>query len=152
MHSVPGPTGAAAAAFRPGLARWRLVFDHASRLWGVEAALVAGVVEYGAVRPVPGAPPAVLGLCEWRGILLTVLDLPVLAGIGATAGARRLLRLAEPCGRLALSVPASVRLEAITTVGGAERIVEREGEGAPVRFLDAAGAVARLEAQLRGRA
>ena len=44
---------------------------------------VAGVDDPGEMRIVPGAPPSVVGLTEWRGRVVTVLDLAILTGTAA---------------------------------------------------------------------
>jgi hypothetical protein len=65
------------------------------------------------VRSVPGTPPEIVGLAEWRGSLLTVLDLPLLLGSRAAERDEReacLVRLATPLRGVAFFLPAPVRL------------------------------------------
>jgi chemotaxis signal transduction protein len=74
---------------------------------------VAGLASLGPVRAVPGAPPEVVGLAEWRGSLLTVLDLPLLLGRGAAERDERetcLVQLAAPLRGVAFFLPAPVYL------------------------------------------
>ena len=51
-----------------------------------------------------------IGLTEWRGEILTVLDLAPLLGIEATDEPRQLARLAYPLERTALAIPRAARL------------------------------------------
>jgi hypothetical protein len=99
------------------LAERALLFELAGRSYGLRIGSIEGLGEADSIRAVAGAPPFVLGLCEWRGRLLTVVDLPALLGTGgleAAAGERPaapcLVRLAAPLDRTALYVPAAVRL------------------------------------------
>lgn len=71
---------------------------------------VAGLGEPGPIRKVHGAPRAVLGLVEWRGRLLTVVDLPRLVDDEGCPGAPCIVRLGTPLDNLALYVPGSVKL------------------------------------------
>jgi len=74
---------------------------------------VAGLASLGPVRAVPGTPPEIVGLAEWRGSLLTVLDLPLLLGCPATEGDELeacLVRLAAPLRGVAFFLPAPVHL------------------------------------------
>jgi hypothetical protein len=89
----------------------RLVFDLASGPYGLRLDAISGVAELSAWRTVPGAPRGVLGLAEWGGRPLTVLDLPALIREGPGRGDASLVRLAAPFDHLALYVPASVRVE-----------------------------------------
>jgi hypothetical protein len=67
---------------------------------------VAGVAPPCDLWRVPGAPDAVLGLAEWRGSVLTVLDLPRLVGEGVACPRPWLVRLAPPLDHVALACPA----------------------------------------------
>jgi chemotaxis signal transduction protein len=89
----------------------RLVFSLASGSYGLRLEAIAGVAEPSALRPVPGAPPGVLGLTEWGGRPVTVLDLPRLIREGPGKGDPSLVRLAVPFDHLALYVPARLRVE-----------------------------------------
>jgi chemotaxis signal transduction protein len=73
---------------------------------------IAGLLAPFRLRPVSGVPRGVVGLSEWRGRLLTVLDLCGLLGAGGLEdGADAcLIRLVEPYGATALRVPAPVAL------------------------------------------
>lgn len=73
---------------------------------------VSGVVEAAAVRPVPLAPPGVLGLSEWRGRLLTVVDLAQVLHELPGEGPASLVRLAAPLQHTALLVRGALRLVA----------------------------------------
>lgn len=89
----------------------RLVFSLASGAYGLRLEAISGVAELTSWRPVPGAPPGVLGLTEWGGRPLTVLDLPGLIQEQPGRGDASLVRLAAPFDHLALYVPASLRVE-----------------------------------------
>jgi purine-binding chemotaxis protein CheW len=52
---------------------------------------VVEVAEVGDLAPVPGAPPAVLGVRNLRGQILPIIDLAALLGIGPAADPRRVL-------------------------------------------------------------
>ena len=58
------------------------------------ALAVAGVSEIatlGPITPVPGAPPAVLGVWNLRGDVIAAIDLGSLMGLGPTADATRIV-------------------------------------------------------------
>ncbi len=74
---------------------------------------VAGLASCGVIRPVPGTPAVVLGLTEWRGTLLTVLDLARLLGRCPDAAEPCLIRLAPPQRGVALYLAAALRLDPI---------------------------------------
>lgn len=113
--------------------------DYALRLRDVR-----GVGSCGALRPVPGAPPAVPGLAEWRGSVLTVVDLARLLGHSATGARPCLIRLGEPLRGVAFRLPAVVRVVDVATQ-----------QTAPVPMpapLDPAALLRRLESEIgRGR-
>jgi hypothetical protein len=71
---------------------------------------VAGVDDPGEMRVVPGAPPSVVGLTEWRGRVVTVLDLPILVGAGASSALRCVVALRPPLDGTALLVPTPIEL------------------------------------------
>jgi chemotaxis signal transduction protein len=85
--------------------------SHALRL-----SSVAGVADCGHVHPVPGAPAPVLGVVEWQGNLVTVLDLPDLLRIDAPSGPACLIRLASPHLHIALRVPAELKTTSATSL------------------------------------
>ena len=88
-----------------------LSFRAGCRLYAIALDQVSGLADCGPIRSVYGAPPEVLGLSEWRGRLLTVLDLPGLLGEPESAGPMCLIRLAGTMTRTALRVPAPVSLQ-----------------------------------------
>ena len=55
-----------------------LLFEFDRRPYGLRLGSVAGLGEAGEIRSVAGAPSSVLGLSDWRGRLLTVVDLAAL--------------------------------------------------------------------------
>ncbi len=114
-----------------------LTFRLSRSAYGLPLATIAGVAEPIACRPVPGAPRAVLGLAEWRGCLLTVVDLAALLHETPGHGPATLVRLAPPLDRTALLVGAAVRLEPAGDDG--------------VTRLDPAAVLARLEAEIVSR-
>lgn len=78
--------------------------------FGIRVAEIGGVANCGPIREVPGAPSCVLGLTEWRGSLLTVLDLPRLLDREAPEDPACLIRLAPPMEQTAFFLPATVQL------------------------------------------
>lgn len=87
-----------------------LLFTLEGRAFALPASKVAGLADCGPPRPIPGTPAAVLGLVEWRGSVLTALDLPALLGVKAGAGPSCFVRLARPLHRVALFVPATLQM------------------------------------------
>jgi hypothetical protein len=104
----------------------RLVFDLGAGRYGLRLETISGVAELSSWRPVPGAPPGVLGLTEWRGRPLTVLDLPSLLEERHGKGAPSLIRLAAPFDHLALYVPAGLRVEEGPSDDATELLEPRE--------------------------
>lgn len=118
------------------LAERALLFELGGRSYGLRIGAIEGLGEPGTIRCVPGAPASVLGVCEWRGRLLTVVDLPALlpAGPAGTIPADPavepcLVRLAAPLDGTALWVPAQVRLG----WAAAEAASPGDGSAAPAR-------------------
>jgi len=108
---------------------------------------VSGVAEPSRLRPVPLAPSGVLGLGQWRGRLLTVIDLPQVLGELPLDGPATLVRLAAPLEHTALLVPGPLRLVAADDDGrDRPRIDGRDHER-----LDPARVVAGLELAIGGR-
>ena len=101
------------ASDRDSLRGRLLMFDLDSCHYAIRAAAVTGVAECGPVREVPGAPRSMLGLAEWRGHLLTVLDLPRLLGHATPSGPACLIRLAPPLQGTSLFLPVNVRLASL---------------------------------------
>lgn len=98
----------------PGDARLeRLVrFRIAGLSLAIRMRSIVGLIAPFRLRELAGAPPGVIGLSEWRGRLLTILDLATLLGVpgGPDDGEACLVRLAEPHGSTALRVPAPIAL------------------------------------------
>ncbi len=105
----------------------------------IDAAAIDGLVPTGSIVPVPRAPRGVLGLTEWRGRLLTVIDLPLILDEHSCGDAACLVRLAAPHGSTALFVPGPVKL-----VDDGAEIRELETID-PVRLVEA------IELRLRSR-
>ena len=122
-----------------------LTFRAGSRDYAIPLHHVSGLADCGMVRTVEGTPPEVLGISEWRGRLLTVLDLPGLLGEPESFGPMCLIRLSGTMTCTALRVPAPVTLLALDDAGS---------DGGPTppstRFtlVDPAELVAQLEAEI----
>lgn len=114
-----------------------LAFELDGVAYSIALGFVLGLAGPSPLSPVPGAAPVVLGLAEWRGTLLTVLDLPALLGCSDGAAQPCLIRLAEPLRGVAFRLHAPVRL--VRT--------EERGRRAP-QALDPRPLVRRLEAAL----
>lgn len=71
--------------------------------YAVPIANVREVADVGEVAPVPGAPPAVLGVRNLRGQVLPVIDLAAVLGV-TTDGPRRLLVAEDGHRRAGLAV------------------------------------------------
>jgi hypothetical protein len=126
-----------------------LLFDLEQSHYALRAAAVHGLAECGPVRRVPGAPPSVLGLVEWRGHPLIVLDLPVLLGHGTPTGPPSLIRLASPLQGTALLLPVHARMASGPTLEAAAGRVETiEHEGRTIRLVDPAALVRRAEREI----
>ena len=133
-----------------------LMFDLDSCHYAIRAAAVSGLAECGPVREVPGGPRAMLGLVEWRGHLLTVLDLPQLLGHATPNGPACLIRLAPPLQGTSLFLPVNVRMATPASVtvrptpaaepGAAETV---EHEGRLIRLIDPSSLVRRTADELR---
>jgi hypothetical protein len=98
---------------RGPVAERALLFEFDRRAYGLRLASVDGLAEAGEIRGVAGAPSSVLGLSDWRGRLLTVVDLASLLNEAVPAGGRQdgcLVRLAPPLENTALWIPVAVRL------------------------------------------
>lgn len=127
----------------PAAGPW-LLLELARGRYAVAARQVAELGEPGPLRRVPLAPPGVLGVTEWRGRLLTVLDLGWLLGDTALDVPPTLLRLAPPLGGTALWVPGRIGL------GSAEGTGTPEPPGAEV--IEPATLVRLLERRIVRRA
>ena len=100
---------------------------------------VSGLADCGPIRGIEGTPPEVLGISEWRGRLLTVLDLPGLLGEPGGSGPMCLIRLSGVMARTALQVPAPVALTALN---------EEDREKHPFTLVDPGELVSMLEADI----
>lgn len=90
-----------------------LRFDLRNRRYAIRISLLTGVLGTDSIRPVCGAPDAVVGIAGCGGHLVTVLDLPTLVGDGPGNGAGCLVRLAPPLQNTALLVPARTQLDVL---------------------------------------
>jgi len=122
-----------------------IVFALGSGLHALNLKEISGVADAGVVRKVPRAPLAVLGLAEWRGRLITVIDLPHLLGERCDPGSASLLRLAPPLDHLAFFVPAHVEVRSLDTIGDPGK--GEGGEKTP-RILEPGDLLARIESHL----
>lgn len=68
--------------------------------FALPVAQVLEVAELGALAPVPGAPPSVLGVRNLRGQVLPVIDLGTVLGTARAQGAEKLV-ITEESGRRA---------------------------------------------------
>jgi len=144
----------------PSAPRRVLLFTLGGRGYALRASDVKGLADPDPWRTIPGAPPGVAGLVEWRGNILTVLDLPLLLGLDRTEGPPCLIRLAPPMHHAALWVTASVRVAEVTA---ACEPLEKDGrpvdpyagifdhESERVRLIDPRGLVRRAEKLWRER-
>lgn len=87
-----------------------LTFRLARRSYALPLRRTSGVRDMGTVRGIPGAPPAWLGLTDWSGHVLSVIDLPHVLGDAAVDDARMLVRLEHPHQDVALYVPTHLGL------------------------------------------
>lgn len=120
----------------PPTAERHLRFTLEGTAYALPLTHVDGLASCGVIRPVPGAAPAVLGLTEWRGTLLTVLDLPRLLGRRPAACEPCLIRLAPPLHGVALHLPAPVRVDP----------AEAETPGTACQRIDVLRLLQRIEA------
>jgi hypothetical protein len=131
-----------------------LAFRLGGELHAVRVSDVGGVVSCEALRQVPGSPAGVLGLAEWRGSVLTVLDLARLLERSAPDEPACLIRLGPPMDQTALHLPATVqliesRLERRSSTGSDEGEPIWFCEGEPIRLVDPWELVRRVDAQIR---
>jgi len=146
MHDAPAP-------------RRALLFALGGRDYAIRVAAVGGVAEAGPIREVPGAPSAVVGLAEWRGNVLTVLDLAHLLGHSPGDAQPCLVRLAPPLHQGALFLTAYLSVAEIVGDFDAERPASEahefmepfEHEGSVVRLIDPVRLFRHVESQGRGR-
>jgi len=133
-----------------------LLFDMGSRWYAVREAAVTGLIDSGPVRPVPGAPDAVVGLTDWRGHVMTLIDLHRVLDDAPVEGPSCIVRLAAPLERTALRVHSTLRLVemciADPDAGDAECSTPEvqcrfEHDGRTVSLLDPQGIIRRVATQ-----
>lgn len=111
-----------------------LAFDVAGTPYAIAVEAIAEVAEAPALRPVPLGPAGVLGLAEFRGAVVAVLDLGRLLDEHASGErATRIVRLAAPHDRTALAVSGRLQTCVGAIVPGHVVI-----DGTPHILLDAA--------------
>lgn len=135
-----------------------LLFQLAGGAYALPLSSVGGLADCAGLRPVPGAPPALLGLTPWRGMLLAVVDLARLLEDLPSERRPCLVRLAPPRQQIALHVPASVRIVAateLTPAGGADADAPASGrilaDGLEAELLDPGRLLCKLGAQIEQR-
>ncbi len=114
---------------------------------------VFGLAECSEIRRVPGAPRNVLGMTEWRGDLLTVLDLPRLLRHSAVPGHACLIRLAAPLQQIAFYLPCIAKLAEVTVTDAPGRSGGAIGtpfthEGRSGYIIDPIDMIRRLEIEI----
>jgi hypothetical protein len=114
---MASPESARARPLRATGAQQLLLLELQRETYALWLDAVAGLVEPAPLRTVHGAPRGVLGLAEWRGRLLTVIDLPLIVGDSACSRPPCLVRLAAPWDNLALYVPGPVKLSHAPLLG-----------------------------------
>jgi hypothetical protein len=113
--------------FRVGVSEYAIELEH-----------ISGLADCGPIRKVDGTPTEILGLVEWRGRILTVLDLPALLGKPPCDGPMCLIRLSGSMARTALSVPAPVSFLS----------ADHNLPGSDVAMIDPAELVSQLETEI----
>jgi len=76
----------------------------AGETYGLAIEYVTEVAELGQVTPVPGAPPAIMGVRNLRGSVIPVASLATLLGLSETEEPERLIVTEDAGRRLALAV------------------------------------------------
>lgn len=98
-----------------------LVFSTPVARHGVRLAAIREIQRPGAVRSVPLAPPAIRGLADVRGRMVTAADLAALLGVHGGAAtpspAGHLMILAEPRDHFALWLPWEIDLRSVDLSG-----------------------------------
>jgi len=119
-----------------------LLFRIGGKYHGLMLASIAALSPPGRIRRVRPSTPGVLGITEWRGRLLTVLDLSLLLEADETSPPLSLIHLATPFERTTLYLAGPVRLEACDVarhlepdIDGTRRL---EFEGEAVRLVEPA--------------
>lgn len=123
---------------------------------------MGGVAECGPIRRIPGAPSPVVGLAEWRGHVLTVVDLALLLGHPPGDAQATLVRLAAPLEQAALWLTAHLSVAEVVADFGAlgadgseddpsEFMTRFEHDGRVVRLIDPVRLFKHVESRGRGR-
>lgn len=111
-----------------------LLVSVGKELFGLPLPRCREILEARSYTPIPGAGPAVLGLINLRGRLITVLDLGVCLGLGAAAGLADHAVLIMDHGerRVGLAVEKVVRIATVAS----EESAAGDPFSAPVRLQD----------------
>jgi hypothetical protein len=133
-----------------------LAFELGDEGFAIRVVEIGGVLGCSPIRAVPGSPEFVIGLAEWRGSVITVLDLPGLLGRRGSDDPACLIRLVSPLQQTALYLPATVQLVEHTFEGEAEVASEgvvrcRTVAAELVHLVQPAALVRRVETEMRGR-
>jgi purine-binding chemotaxis protein CheW len=103
-----------------------LVFELGHERYGIELSEIQAVLPFGGCTPVPGAPPALIGVINVRGEIRAVVDTRALLGLppaqDAAAGYVVLVRL--PSGAVGLKVD---RIDQVRRVDPAHLMAAAEG-------------------------
>jgi len=140
----------------PGTRERVLAFRFGDDRYAIRIAEIGGVLGCATIRAVPGSPAHVVGLCEWRGSVFTVLDLAGLLERDSPGDPACLIRLGTPMDQTALYLHATVQLvehdfdpSADDEAGEVEP--RRTSSGEIVYLVRPAKLVRRVEVALRGR-
>ena len=125
-----------------------LLFRLGTHSYALPVAEVAGLVEYRGVTPVPGAVEPVLGLAEWRGNLLSVIDLEGLLSQPPGQAPPCLVRLMPPLEHTAFRLCGSLQVADAPSPAAGQPV---EHAGGSFELLDSVALVRRLETRLRDR-
>jgi purine-binding chemotaxis protein CheW len=99
--------------------------------YALELLAVREVVVAGRVEPLPGAPPAVLGLFNLRGEVVPVLDTAALLGVGAPPAGSPHLVIAETArGLAALTATGRPRTARLGSPAGPSELTAGRGRWA----------------------
>lgn len=124
-----------------------IVFSLAGAHHAVELHWVREVVTLGWVTPVPNAPAAVAGVCNYHGAIVPVVDLEVLAGRGAAPARAHpgegavVIEVGDVLTALRTSM-----VDEVTTLTSAADGVLRDSRGRPLELLDPSALIATLRA------
>jgi len=99
---------------RPTDTKSALTFRLALRRYALSLRGTSGVQDLGAVRRIPDAPWPWLGLADWGGRVLNVIDLPNVLEDAAIEPVKSLVRLHEPHDGIAVFIPARLGLCELT--------------------------------------